>query len=544
MHTPHRRGALNRSNGKNRARNHLFTRRGLLAAAVGTGGTLIAADAFGRPRLTRSSTTAELPSTPIAFKPFQVELSFPPVARPVAPFISKCDLSPDVTVRPVLHYRVVAKPGVAELIPGVQTEIWGYDGVWPGPTFRARQGEPIVVRQVNQLDEEIAIHLHGGHVPADSDGFPTDTFGPGTFKDYCYPNVTPEDDLTEVPSTMWYHDHTHDLTGPHVYRGLGGFYLVSDDLEDELVASRVLPGGDRDVPMAFQDRVLRADGQLFFDPFELDGFLGDLMCVNGKVQPYLRVQRRKYRLRLLNGSGARFWMFRLSTGAPFLQIGADSWLLPFAIRRDAILCGNGERVDVVVDFRDAPSEVFLENILVQDDGRGPDGDSEEPEVRIPGTPIVKFIVEGANVANDVTVTEGTHLRPHTPIRADEIRATRHFRFDRTKGQWAVNGRLFDPERADALCVLGTAERWIIENSSGGWWHPAHIHLEAHQVQAFNGQPPPIWNSFKKDTTTLGPNDVVEVFMKLRTFPGRFVMHCHNTAHEDHGMMTRWDLVRA
>lgn len=520
---------------------------------MGTGSALVAADAFGRPKSgstagrTRtsktSSTTSSLPATPIAFQPFQVALPLPTTILPVAPFTTPCDLAPEIAHRPVKHYRVVVKPGIAELIPGVQTEIWGYDGMWPGPTFRARFGEPIVVRQVNQLPEEIAVHLHGGHTPADSDGFPTDLIAPGAFKDYCYPNITPENDVTEVPSTMWYHDHTHDMTGPHVYSGLGGFYLVTDDLEDELVASKVLPGGDFDVPMVFQDRVLGANGQLFFDPFELDGFLGDLMCVNGKVQPHLRVQRRKYRFRFLNGAGARFWLFRLSTGAPFLQVGADSWLLPFAIRRNEILCGNGERVDVVVDFRNAPAEVFLENIAVQDDGRGPDGDSDEMKTKIPGTPLVKFIVEGAPVLNDATVTEGTRLRPHTAIRPDEVRVTRHFRFDRTKGQWAVNGRLFDPERADALPVLDTAERWIFENNSGGWWHPIHAHLEAHQVQTFNGRPPPLWNRFKKDTTTLGPNDVAEVFMKFRTFPGRFVMHCHNVAHEDHGMMVRWDVVR-
>ncbi len=125
---------------------------------------------------------------------------------------------------------------------------------------------------------------------------------------------------------------------------------------------------------------------------------------------------------------------------------------------------------------------------------------------------------------------------------DEIVATRTFEFSRDQGAWQVNGRFYDEARADAAPRLGAAERWFLKNGGGGWWHPIHIHLEAHQVQSFNGRPPPLHNSFKKDTALLGPGDVAEVFLRFRDYTGRFVSHCHNLEHEDDRMMFRFDVV--
>jgi len=519
-----------------------FTRRDLLKGSLAAAGALVTAPLLSHGG--KAFADDEIVRTPIRFTPFTRPLPIPkvlePQATPLDPATRCAFRSPPAVVDATKHYVLTQKLGFTEIIPGFQTEIWGYDGLYPGPTIRARFNEPAVVRQVNALDVEVSVHLHGGHTPFDSDGFPDHFIFPGQSRDYCYPNGAPDNDVSEVSSTLWYHDHAMDITGPNVYMGLAGFYLLTDDLEESLIGS-VLPRPEFDIPMVFQDRAFRADGSLAFDNFDHDGFLGDVFVVNGKAQPFFEVERRKYRFRFLNGSNARFWMLRLSNGARFLQIGNDSWLLPQAIERDRILLGNAERADVIVDFRDAPAEVFLENILVQDEGRGPDGDLRSPEVRVPGTPIVKFLVKGSRVDDDVTVAVGVPkvIRPHTPIRADEIVATRRFRFERGNGAWQINGRFFDPDRADATPALGSAERWIIENSSGGWWHPIHMHLEAHQVQRFSGSRPPPYNAFKKDTTLLGPNDVAEVFMKFRTFTDEFVFHCHNVEHEDMRMMGRF-----
>src|SRR6267154_1574961 len=525
----------------------ILSRRDLCKLGIGVAG----AAAVGKMLATRPAFADGLPPTPIRFTPFTRALPMPSVHQPVAPFSTDCKFTTTATPN---FYTVHMKKGLAEIIPGVQTEIWGYNGQYPGPSFSSRSGTPDVVRQINELDVETSIHFHSGHNPSASDGLPYADLlipaqvpgRPASFRDYCYPPQSPgfstgEPDPNDNETSAWYHDHGTDITGLNVYQGLAGFFLVTDDLHDRLIATRTLPDPAFDVPLVLQDRRFNADGSLFYNPFEHDGFLGDVFVANGKAQPYFRVQRRKYRFRILNGANARMWFLRLSNDAPFLRLGTDGWLLPAAITQNRIFLGMAERADVVIDFRNAPNTVFLENIAVQDSGRGPAGDSQNPDTVVPGTPLVKFIVEGPAVANDATVTVGTLLRPNTPIEANEIVATRQFEFNRSEGAWQVNGRFFDENRVDAKVRKGTAERWILKNGGGGWWHPIHIHLEAHQVQRFNGAPPAPQNAFKKDTTLLGPGDEAEVFMRFRDFGDRFAAHCHNIEHEDMRMMFRFDV---
>ncbi|UUZ65494.1 hypothetical protein LP417_13930 [Polaromonas sp. P1-6] len=253
------------------------------------------------------------------------------------------------------------------------TEIWGYhDGNLPagqtwnfalGPTFRrplSNHNEFVgtIVRHENNLpslqehrgfgEPRSSVHLHGAHVPARFDGFPTDiTLPDGTpFKvtferdghfDYAYPLVEPgfftdgnHGKHTERASTLWYHDHILDFTAPNVYRGLAGFFLVHDtpipdpndpnaaalvvhmrDTGDETNAAGApfalrLPSGDFDIPMVLQEKTFGLNGELIYDVFNTDGFLGEKYLVNGMVQPFLPVKRRKYRLRFLNGSKRAF----------------------------------------------------------------------------------------------------------------------------------------------------------------------------------------------------------------------------------------------
>jgi FtsP/CotA-like multicopper oxidase with cupredoxin domain len=518
----------------------ILSRRDLCKLGIGVAG----AAAVGRVLGPRAARAGDLPPTPIKFTPFTLELPPPVFHKPVAPFKTRCQFAGTTPN----YYVVHAQKAFTEIIPGVKTEIWGYQGKYPGPAFRSRIGTPDIVRHVNDLEVENAVHQHGGHNESNSDGLPFAdqlTF-PGNYKDYCYGLQSPgfttnQPDPNDNQSTTWYHDHATDITGPNVYQGLAGFYLITDALEEGLIASNRLPASTFDIPLVLQDRRFNADGSLFYNPFEHDGFLGDVFVVNGKAQPFFRVQRRKYRFRFCNGANARMFFLRLSNGAPFLRIGSDAWLLPFAMRQDRIFLGMAERADVIVDFRAAPDTVFLENLLVQDSGRGPGGTIDDPDIKVPGTPLLKFVVEGPSVANDATIVAGDLLRPNTPIGANEIVATREFVFNRSEGAWQVNGKFYDEERVDAKVRLGTAERWILKNGGGGWWHPIHLHLEAHQVQRFNGKRPALFNSFKKDTTLLGPGDEAEVFMRFRDFPGRFVQHCHNMEHEDMRMMSRFDV---
>lgn len=497
-------------------------------------------------------------------RPFDAELPIPAVLQPLGigsppytPGAVLHGIAPEFArlsqweLMPTKYYSMDMVPSTHQFFPGVETPVWTYNGTFPGPTVKSRIGQPAVIRLTNRLSIEGSMHLHGGHSPAHSDGYPTFYVNPGAARDYFYPQTVPlhngAPDYSETPSTAWYHDHAMDIAGHNVYMGLAGLHLYTDDIELNLVSSNVLPQERYDVPLVISDKRFNRDGTLAYDILDHNGQLGDVYTVNGKIQPHMVVERRKYRFRICNASNARFYVLRLNNRQTFLRIANDSWLLPSAMVGDNVLLAPGNRTELIIDFTNAPSEVYLENILPQDDGRGPDGKNYAgrgealPKKQL-DRPIqlVKFVVRGQSVLNDAKIANGTPLRPHLPIPMNEVEVTRNFRFERSNGAWMINGEFYDPNRADAIPRLGSAERWIISNNSGGWWHPIHIHLESHQVRSINGQIPPPWLRFKSDNTVLGPNDSAEVVMRFRTFTGPFAFHCHNIEHEDMRMMKNVD----
>ncbi|HMJ07022.1 MAG TPA: multicopper oxidase domain-containing protein, partial [Chthoniobacterales bacterium] len=240
------------------------------------------------------------------------------------------------------YYDITMQVGQKEIIPGKLTTIWGYNGIYPGPVIRAQRGRPVVVRQINNLQESMSVHLHGGHTPPDSDGLPYDLIGPGGKKIYEYPN-------NQSAATLWYHDHAIDTTGRHAFMGLAGFYLISDPDEAPLG----LPAGQNDVALMIQDRLFNSDGSLNYpltDATISSGVIGDTLLVNGAIQPYFQVARRKMRFRIVNGSNARIYTLALSTGDPLVQIATDGGLLDSPVSRSSITVAPGERIEVVIDF--------------------------------------------------------------------------------------------------------------------------------------------------------------------------------------------------
>ncbi len=508
------------------------------------------------------------------------------------------------------------------------TEIWGYRDGHPsvtswnyalGPTFvrcfTDNPYNPTIVRHVNNLpahsahvgfgEPRLSAHLHGGHQAARDDGYPTDimlpngtllkvTYEHGEHHDYTYPILVPgclDDDLggtttqsieTDRISTAWYHDHIIDFTSQNVYRGLAGFFLKFDDPKEMAVPhlrehirdvgdetnaqgqALQLPSGPYDIPLVLQEKTFDANGQLVYDVFNLDGFLGEKYLVNGMVQPYIAVKRRKYRLRFLNGSNARIYQLFLTDKNgktyPMTQIATEGGLLARPVRnRPSFHLAMAERVEVVIDFNDFPhpqfTELFIENRLIQTEGRGPKGKYEKPELSSRGTQILKFKLEER--VPDPSVVKDS-LRPFAAITAQELSQApiRNFEFGRGNGQWQINGQLAgDLSRVMARPTLGKGEIWRLINNSGGWWHPIHIHHELMRVLKRNGKVPfdgangvdfgqviERDGMARKDTISLGPNSVVEVYIKFHDHRGSFVLHCHNMEHEDHAMMARFDVI--
>jgi FtsP/CotA-like multicopper oxidase with cupredoxin domain len=459
--------------------------------------------------------------------------------------------------------------------------LWAFDDgngpQFPGHTYVSRYGEANLVRNFNHLPENnggfgipsVSTHLHNGHTPSESDGFPCDFFERGHFYDQHYPNVLAgilsthrgTGDINEALSTLFYHDHRLNHTAQNGYKGLTGFYLLFNEFDtgDETTGFRLPSFPEFDIPMMFTDKRFDEDGKLAFDLFSLDGILGDKFLVNGKIQPFFKVQPRRYRFRLLDMGPSRFYEFfltdpkNLNARNPFWVIANDGNLLERPVKVESMRIGVAERTDVIVDFRAfAGKSIYLENRLNQVNGQGPivptecvDSNGKPAPQILPagkGNLLVRFDVDSHPVKDESLEPERMRFYDLPEIVAPRI--TRTFRFDRLNGQWSINGE-FISDHCDVIRLAvkqNSVENWVLANQSGDWTHPIHIHFEEHQIMSRNGRRPPLAvERSRKDVSRLQPNERVQLFFRFRDFHGRYPMHCHNMIHEDHAMMLRWEI---
>ncbi|QKG23023.1 multicopper oxidase family protein [Actinomadura verrucosospora] len=427
------------------------------------------------------------------------------------PMTVPAELRPVRSTRDADHYRLVAAPAWAEILPGVRTPVLAYNGTFPGPTIRARAGRRAVVEYVNRLGEPTTVHLHGGEVWPEDDGGPMDLVAPGTARRYRYPD-------RQRAATLWYHDHAHHLESEHVYRGLAGTYVLHDRHE----AALGLPSGRYDVPIVLKDARFGADGGLVYLPGDFGG--RTTILVNGRPQPYFRVAARKYRLRLLNAANMRFFNARLSTGDAFQQIATDRGLLPAPLTTTELPLSPGERADIVVDFSryEPGTRIVLRN-----------GFSTHPATDA----ILRFDVcgrvrDGSRVPERLAALPA--LRPAT--------VTREFRLsmDERTGMGFINGRAFDAARIDFTVARGAAETWRIVNDNQVIEHNFHVHLAGFRVLERNGGPPLPTERGLKDTVMLPPGGSVRIRVSFDPrYRGDYVYHCHVIDHSSMGMMGRF-----
>jgi spore coat protein A len=465
------------------------------------------------------------------------------------------------------------------------TTVWGYDdgsgASTPGPVIEARRNLPVTVEWVNDirvggtglprdgvlaqhyLDVDVqtdgsgnvcihgaadkaktVVHLHGGHVPAEVDGYPEHTFDPGQGLDsevsYTYPNG-------QDAGYLWFHDHALGITRLNVYMGLAGIYFMRDDIEDALN----IPSDQYEIPLVLQDRKFNPDGTLKYPSEWQDHWFGDKVMVNGKVWPVLNVNQGKYRFRVLNGSGSR--VYRLSLAPPsglltFTVIGTEGGLLEAPVNGvGELVIGPGERYDVVVDFSNfnLDDEILLEN----------DAPAPFPNGSIDLTRVMKFVVTSA--AGDTDPLPAS-LREIERIPEGEAIVSRDFRLKRSgsdgcgRVDWLINDLTWDD--ITEFPELNTTEIWRFINDSGVA-HPMHMHLVFFQIldrDTFttgaggeiipdnSPQPPLPEEDGWKDTAMVGPNEILRVIARFEDYKGRYAYHCHILEHEDHEMMRQFE----
>jgi FtsP/CotA-like multicopper oxidase with cupredoxin domain len=517
-------------------------------------------------------------------------------------------------VVPARLYQFTQKQFTTSQSPDLPPQtIWGFDDgvhgpISPGPTYRADYGIPQLTRNINGLPSitqknntgfglaSVTTHLHNGHTPSESDGNPCDFYTAGHFCDQYYPNVlagfnsdhAPDGDINESLATLWYHDHRVDFTSQNTYKGLMGFYCLFNqfDTGNDDTGFRLPDFPQHDIPLAFADKVYDPNtGELVFDLFNLDGILGDKFLVNGKIQPFLNVEPRRYRFRLLDTGPSRFYEFfltdlnNLSAKNPFWLIGTDGNLLPNPVQGTSVRIGPAERVDVIVDFRQfAGKTIYLENRLNQLSGQGPvpldsqvgtalanrtgpspectfqtlTGAQQAAGQTVPsilpagqGALLLQFRVSGTPVSDDSVDPATNPTFYQLPSTNAEPRIVRTFKFDRLNGQWSINGQFMDCNTFRFAVRQNSVEEWLLTNLTGDWTHPVHIHLEEHRILSRN-RAAPVFASDKgrKDVTKLHPNERVQLFFRFRDWLGKYPIHCHNVVHEDHAMMALWHVVPA
>lgn len=483
------------------------------------------------------------------------------------------------------------------------TTVWGYNGMYPGPTFETRRNQPILVKWQNKLPFEhllpvdrtlhgaepnkpsvrTVVHLHGGRVKPENDGFPEAWFT-RDFKNfgekfqhkvYYYPNC-------QRPTTLWYHDHAVGITRLNVYAGLAGFYLIRDETEERLN----LPSGKFEIPLVIQDRLFYPNGELFYptqpghqpppadqpppaiiddptfpNPSVVPEFFGDTALVNGKVWPFLEVEPRKYRFRILNGSNARFYNIQLSTpDLQFVIIGTDGGLLEKPSDPvSQILLAPAERVDVIVDFSNHKGQ----NIVLTNDAPAPfpTGSPDNPEI----PEIMQFRVKQrvsridrsqipANLSCFERLDQNDAIKTRTNTLVESIDE-----FGRLK--LLLNNMEWNQLPITETPYNGTVEIWDLFNLTPDT-HPIHLHLVQFQLLSrapftgdpnnpddpdnplIIGDPLPIDPSESgwKDTIRANPGEVTRIIARFGPFTGIYPWHCHIIEHEDHEMMRPYEVL--
>ncbi|KZL80040.1 bilirubin oxidase [Colletotrichum incanum] len=436
-----------------------------------------------------------------------------------------------VTGKKIRYYEIEIKEFTSQVYPNLgPAKLVGYDGISPGPTFLMERGEEAVVRFTNHAKMASSVHLHGSPSRTPWDGWAEDTTGVNEYKDYYYPN-------NQNARTLWYHDHAIDHTAENAYFGQAGAYLLHDSAEDSLG----LPAGYGvyDIPLILSAKQYNQDGSLYSPVNEQTSLYGDVIHVNGQPWPYLKVEPRKYRFRLLDAAISRTFLLYLEdlkqNRIDFDVISSDAGLLTGPQKVKELYISMAERYEIIVDF----SNLKGQNVTMRNTrGFAPDIDYLHTDK------VMRFVVSGDSVSDKSEVPSALRT---VPFPKDKTGVDQHFLFHRQGSDWRINGVIFADvnNRVLARPKRGTIEVWELENSSGGWSHPIHIHLvDFRVIKRVNGRGGvvfPYESQGLKDVVWVGPGETVTVEAHYAPWPGVYMFHCHNLIHEDHEMMAAFNV---
>ncbi|AIG11539.1 Multicopper oxidase [Corynebacterium pseudotuberculosis] len=427
-------------------------------------------------------------------------------------------------------FTLITQRGESEILPGIKTPTWGFNGAHLGPTIRVSRGDAVSITVLNELTEETAVHWHGMLVPARADGGPHSPIAPGK-------KWTANYTVEQPAATLWYHPHPHGETGLQAYRGLAGMIL----LEDEVSKSLDIPQeyGVDDVPLILMDANFTEAGVLDETMDETVGLLGEVPHVNGVTNPHFQATTRRVRFRILCGSTMRFHNLALSDSRPFHLIASDSGLLDAPQEVTSVMLGPGERTEIVVDIEPG-EEVSLQSIGFKDN-LGVPQDEYTAKFRLQDAHEVLLIKGPENSA-----PEPKALPQVLDTSASELPDTKHS-IERkfALNTFQINDQSMDMQRVDIAIAHSDPEKWVVTNTNSDWIHNFHIHNCAFRVLDLSGTDAGVATQGWKDTITLPPGataTLAVVFGQYRDNHYPYMYHCHMLFHEDQGMMGQYMML--
>ena len=502
------------------------------------------------------------PSTVQMLHPERLARFVDPLPIPEIARSSESRPDPEHAGRALPFHRIAMREAWANVHRDLPpTRFWGYDGKMPGPTIEVHSGKPLLIEWANELPKQhllpidytlhgaghdvphvrAVVHVHGARVPPDADGYPESWYVGGKSATYRYPN-------RQDAATLWYHDHAMGIERLNVYAGLFGAFLVRDEAEESLH----LPQGEFEIPLLISDRLLTADGQLYYptsgvpeSPWVSEVY-GDVILMNGKITPYLDVEPRPYRFRIVNASNARFYYLALSDNSLLQQIGSDQGLLSHPVSQPSIMMAPAERADVIVDFSKLAGKTVLLKSLAMELMQIRVAPRAKAATTLPAPPLpealrpVKRIARNAAVRTR-TLTLNTYTDPKTHMMMMLLNAT----------YWH--------QPVTEKPVLGSTEIWEFVNTTEDT-HPIHLHLVRFQVlnrQRFDvdgylesgklrfAGPEILPNANEygwKDTVQADSGLITRIIVPFEGYPGRYVWHCHVLEHAANEMMRPYEVV--
>lgn len=457
------------------------------------------------------------------FQPGEVQNSTPQSA------VNPLQLPELIDSRTTPEIELIMQNGVHEFYAGVESETKGFNGGYLGPAIRLYQGSDATITFTNQIGEPTTVHGHGLHVSGEIDGGPQSVIQPGESMQITIP-------VKQEAGTSWYHSHMMGRSAHHVHAGLAGLYLVEDENSQALDLPKAY--GVNDIPLVVQDRSF-TDGKMnHYAPTDqevVDGLREDTLVVNGTIGAYHSVPQGWVRLRLLNGSNARFYRFHFGD-TPFFKIATEGGFLNRPVEMEFIDMSPGERNEIMIDLSDGANATLFADLIPAD----PE-DSGLRSQNLPQVSVVELRVDSAlevsgslpDKLNDIVYfdrSQATQIRDFS-LEMEVRGGTRE-----DMNLFAVNGSPMNMMVVNERIKKGQVEIWRITGDRMP--HPFHMHGAGFQILSINGEPPPEADRGWKDTVVVW-DDVVEIILRFdfdATDATPYMFHCHILEHEDYGMM--------